>query len=346
MNAVTPKLSISYDTGDVAYDPVEQEFTLSTEVLTSGFEVALEVTDADQATNVYLLSARLLGTRPSVVGSIANLKLGKGGRTAVATAPVFSGRDLTYSLVAAPVGVSIDAATGLVTIVATAELSAAPITVKARNAAGAATLTFSLTVVGVIATDFTSATALSDVSFLRTLAPSWTHDAGGFARLVLTGNSRAHGDWVKAAGDGLYRVLARWSGATLTPSVDRRFCFSARVGRIGNDWTGIRVETFATTAGDRRLHIREYSGASGATKSLATVNVGWDYDTWYWLDVEISGTSVKGRLYPENGAAPGWQVVATTSVTAAGAFGPGGFPALEQSPTIDIKRLEYHPLAA
>ena len=138
MNAVTPKLSISYDTGDVAYDPVEQEFTLSTEVLTSGFEVALEVTDADQATNVYLLSARLLGTRPSVVGSIANLKLGKGGRTAVATAPVFSGRDLTYSLVAAPVGVSIDAATGLVTIVATAELSAAPITVKARNAAGAA----------------------------------------------------------------------------------------------------------------------------------------------------------------------------------------------------------------
>ncbi len=348
MNAVTPKLNISYDTGDVAYDPAQREFTLSTEVLTSGFEVALEVTDADQATNVYLLTAKLIGTRPAVVASLADVALASGARTEVATAQAFSGANLFYALAEAPAGVGINEATGVVTIVGTAPLSAARVTVKAINAAGFASLTFCVTVTGasVVATDFSSAGALSDLSFLHSLAPSWTYEAGGYARLVMSGNSRAHGNWVKAAGDGLYRVLARWSGASLTPSVDRRFCFGARIGRNVNDWTGIRVETFSTTAGDHRLHIREYTGSTGVTKSLSTVSVAWDYDAWHWLDVEISGNSVKGRIYPENAAAPDWQAVAITSVTGAGAFGPGGFPALEQSPIIDVKRLEYRPLTA
>lgn len=354
MNAVTPRLAISYDTGDVAYDPVEQEFALSAEVLAAGFEVALEVADADQTTSVYLLSARLLGIRPAVVGTIADVVLAQGGGAEVATAGVFSGAGLSYALAAAPAGVGIDAVTGLVTIAAGTPLTTAPITVKASNAAGSASLTFALTVTvsgagsgpSVVVTDFTAPAALADLGFLHTVAPSWTHVADGFARLVPTGSSRAHGDWSKAVGDGLYRVLARWSGAGLTPSVDRRFCFGARIGRNGNDWSGIRVETFATTAGDRRLHIREYTGSTGVTRSLSTVNVAWDYDTWYWLEVEIAGASVKGRLYPAAGAAPDWQAVATTSVIGAGAFGPGGFPALNQSPTIDIKRLEYHPLAS
>ncbi len=349
MNAVTPRLNISYDTGEVAYDPVEQEFTLSEEVLAAGFDVALEVVGADHSTSVYLLSARLLGTRPAVIGTIADIALTLGCPAEIATAAAFSGADLSFALVAAPTGVSIDAATGRVSITADALLTAAPITVKASNAAGAASLTFALTVnvagPKVVATDFTDPAALAELGFLHTLAPSWTHVADGFARLVPTGASRAHGDWSKAAGDGTYRVLARWSGADLTPSVDRRFSFGARIARKVNDWTGIRVETFATGVGDRRLHIREYTGSTGATRSLSTVEVGWAYDTWYWLEIEIAGTSVRGRLYPEAGTAPDWQVVATTSVIGAGAFGPGGFPAVSQSPTIDIKRLEYRPLA-
>jgi len=52
---------------------------------------------------------------------------------------------------------------------------------------------------------------------------------------------------------------------------------------------------------------------------------------------------VRGRVYAEAAAAPGWQVEAATGQLDPGAFGPGGFPASGRSPLIDIRQLEYAP---
>ncbi len=78
---------------------------------------------------------------------------------------------------------------------------------------------------------------------------------------------------------------------------------------------------------------------------VATASVGWQWNSWYWIEVELDGTSVKARLYPEADAAPDWQVAGTVTYTAPGAFGPGGFPLPTGGPSIDIKRLEFVPLS-
>ena len=75
----------------------------------------------------------------------------------------------------------------------------------------------------------------------------------------------------------------------------------------------------------------------------AAAVVGWAWDVWQWVELEIEGTMVRARVYPEAAAAPDWQVVGTTDQTAAGAFGPGGQPASGRSPVIDLRRLEVHP---
>ena len=46
VQALRPLPSHAYDTGEVAYDPVEQEFTLSEEVLAAGFDVEVVAADA------------------------------------------------------------------------------------------------------------------------------------------------------------------------------------------------------------------------------------------------------------------------------------------------------------
>lgn len=354
MNAVTPmnaasgpKLTFDYNQDVLARDPASGEIRVPPAILADGLEFVVTAHDANgTATGAYLLTLRALGLPPRAVGNLADLLLDQGpGTTGVATAPAFSGEALTFALEQAPRAVTIDATTGMLTIATAAPLVEQEVRVRASNAAGSAVQSFTLTVQATV-TVFDRESSLADVSFLSAQAPAWSLTRDGYARLIPAPTARAHGVWSKARGDGLYRALVRWSGATLAPSLDRRFSFGARVRKQGADWSGIRVETFATSAGDRRLHIREYTGVSGVTRSLDTVTVNWAYDTWYWVEVEIVGASVKGRLYPEEGTAPAWQVAATTSQTADGGFGPGGFPALDQSPVIDIRRMEFLPLPA
>lgn len=193
-----------------------------------------------------------------------------------------------------------------------------------------------------VVTVFDSADALAQVTYLGYVAPSWTLQ-DGFARLVLEGGSRAHGDWSGAGGDGLYRCLVRWSGADLPYSVDRRFSFGARVDRVGTTWTGVRIDAYATSFGVKKLQLRAYTGVQGATVVLATADATWEYDAWHWLEVELAGGAVKARIFPEAAAAPDWQVSGTTTQTSPGAYGPGGFPALDRSPVIDVRTLEHRP---
>jgi hypothetical protein len=188
-------------------------------------------------------------------------------------------------------------------------------------------------------TSFETAGALDRVSFLSVSPPSWTQ-ATGFARLVPSATVRAHGDWSGAGGNGLYRTLVRIGGGQPV-AIDRRFSFGARVKLVNGNWSGIRVETFETATGEKRLHIREYTGQSGTTISLATTPVDWTYDAWHWLEIDIADATVRGRIFREGAAAPDWQVSAVTQQLAPGAFGPGGFPSGGVAPVIDIRKLEF-----
>jgi hypothetical protein len=188
-------------------------------------------------------------------------------------------------------------------------------------------------------TSFEKAGELDKVSFLGAVPPSWTQ-ATGFARLVPSGTARAHGDWSGAGGNGLYRTLLRIGGG-LPVAIDRRCSFGARVKLVNGNWSGIRVEAFETATGEKRLHIREYTGQSGTTISLATMPAAWTYDAWHWLEVDIADAAVRGRIYPEAAVAPDWQVSAVTQQLAPGAFGPGGFPSGGVAPVIDLRQLEF-----
>jgi hypothetical protein len=190
-------------------------------------------------------------------------------------------------------------------------------------------------------TSFETAGALERVSFLGAVPPAWTQEEG-FARLVPSEMARAHGDWSAAGGNGLYRCLVRLGGGQPVAS-ERRFTFGLRVRLADGDWSGVRVETYETATGEKRLHVREYTGTSGATISLATTPVAWSHDAWHWLEVDLADAAVRGRIYPEAAAAPDWQVSAVTRQLAPGAFGPGGLPSGGVAPVIDIRTLEFVP---
>ncbi len=254
-------------------------------------------------------------------------------------------------------GISIDPTTGAVNIVSGAERSSIAIKVSFQPTEEAELQEFLVAITDLNAansalTVFDDDTALGKMNFLGYLAPQWSLLTEGdrtFARLIPDSSSRAHGDWSNAKGDGLYRTLVRFDWRDQEYSLDRRFSFGARVVKAGNDWHGIRVDAYENSAGERKLHLREYTGQKGMTKGLATADVGWEHGEWMWFEVEVDGTSIKARLYPEAETAPDWQVTVTTTQVALsdldpGAFGPGGFPALNESPVIDVCEISYEPL--
>jgi hypothetical protein len=145
-----------------------------------------------------------------------------------------------------------------------------------------------------------------------------------------------HTAWKKFAGDGLYRVLLSFNRDD-TPVLDRRVGLAARVRNVGADRYGVRLELYET-GGARKIHLREYTGSSGNTTSLATAAAEWDYETWQWFELEVVGTTVRGRIYSENESAPAWQVSATVSEVGAGAFGPHLFPA-KAAKVVDIRTI-------
>jgi hypothetical protein len=230
-----------------------------------------------------------------------------------------------------------------VTIATDAPLAAAPVIVRASNAAGTATQGFTVTVRSTV-TAFDQAGRLAELGFIADVAPTFTQEAG-FARLVPGTTANVHGDWSKALGDGRYRCLARWGGASTPQTVLRPFWLSARFRRVAGNSFGVRADLFENASGQRELQLRQYTGAATATVELAAaVVVGWAWDAWHWVELEIDGTRVRARVYPEAAAAPDWQIAGTTDQTGPGAFGPGGQPRSGGSPVIDLRRLEVHPL--
>lgn len=278
-----------------------------------------------------------VGTLPAVAWP-----LGAGSRT-VSAAAGFSGAGLVYSLATAPAGATIDAVTGLVTVPTSAALAAAPVTVRATNAAGSATQSFTVTV-RAEATTFATAAALAEMSFVSEgAAPAFSLDAaGGFARLVPASEGATHGTWSRAAGDGVVRALVRWTAAA---AIDRPVGLVARLAKSGSDLRGLRLDAFLAS-GVTRLDLRQYAGsAASSTAIAASVAVPWANDAWTWLEIEVDGAAVRGRLYPEAAAAPAWQIAGTTTHLTAGGAGFGGFGRFGQRPQIDIRRIEYLPAA-
>lgn len=163
------------------------------------------------------------------------------------------------------------------------------------------------------------------------------------ARIKPADTGRLHTDFKPAGGDGLYRCLLSFDGAELAYSLDRRVGFAGRIRRVGSDYFGIRLEMFTTQAGDKRLHLREYTGSTGIATQLATVPGTWSFGTYYWLELEVVGENVRGRIYAEADEAPDWQIEAKTTQLDAGAFGPHAFAAAGAASTIDVKRIEFIP---
>ena len=135
----------------------------------------------------------------------------------------------------------------------------------------------------------------------------------------------------------------RWNAADTAKAVSP-FLFGARVARSGANFSGLYVEAARVSGTERQLRLLQYTGAGSATTLRGSVTNAWVWFTWYWFEMEILGSAVRARLYAEDAAAPAWQLEATTSHAAAGAFGPAAFPA--GTPTLDIRRLEFVAAAA
>jgi hypothetical protein len=270
---------------------------------------------------------------------------GSGLRTISAQAG-FAGAGLAYALSEAPAGVTINPGSGLIGVPTEAPIAAGAVTVHAANAGGAVSQTFAVTVreAGVVSV-FDSAAALDEVTFIPSAgAPSWSYDAGGFCRLVPANTGRTNGDWRRAGGDGRYRALVRWTH----PQVEAGrhyfpFIFGAGVSLAGSDFSGRFVEVFQHSNTGTRLRISAYTGTGSVITTLASSEPAWQWNTWYWVEMEAAGTTLRARIYPEGAAAPDWQVAQEFAAPAAGAFGPGAFARDGQVSRVDVRRLEYRP---
>ena len=331
-------------TGAGVIDAATGVVSLPTAALVASATVTVTASNSGGSASVsFRLSVVAAVVPPAAVGSIADVVLRLDDATTVSTQANFSGTDLVYSLLAAPAGVTIMAGSGLVSIAATTALAAARVTVQARNSAGTATQSFALTV-RALASVFDVAARLADVAFVyENSAPSWTLKSG-LARLVPGTTGRLHGDWSLAGGDGLYRCQVRWNATDTNRNGASPFLFGARIARSGSNFTGLYVEASRISNTERQLRLLDYTGAGTATTLRGTVASAWVWYTWYWFEMEVVGASVRARLYADDATeAPAWQLQATTTTAGAGAFGPGAFPL--GTPAVDIKRLEFAPVA-
>ncbi len=330
----------------VAIDAGAGAVSVPTAAALSGEVVVRAANVVGAATQRVAVEVRSVVGRPTPVGTpgAAVFLQGTGVQTVSAQA-FFAGEGLVYALAAAPAGVTINPGSGLVSVPTEAAFAAAPVTVRASNAAGSATQTATVTV-RATRTVFDGAAALGDVKFLfPSTAPAWSFNAGGFARLT-SGADRAHGDWGLALGDGRYRALARWSAGVAAPEQSRPFGLIGRMVRTGANFQGVRVDAVLQAGGARVVQLRDYTGKTTVSTTLRQAQVAWTWDAWWWLEAEFEGATVRARLYPEGAEAPAWQVTATTTALAPGAFGPTTHVTVDgQIPVADIRRLEYLPLA-
>ena len=338
-------LAFSVSGAGATVDAATGRVSLPTGTLRTNVTVKVTATNSGGSASVsFRVTVAAALPAPSTVGTLPAVvwPLGAGART-VSTQAGFAGAGLSYALVTAPAGATIDAGTGLVTIPTNAALVAAPVRVRATNASGSAEQGFTVTV-RVEATAFATAASLAEMSFVSEgAAPAWTLDAaGGFGRLVPVSEGATYGLWTRSAGDGSYRALLRWTAAAV---VDRPVSLTARFAKSGSDFRGLRLDAFVAS-GAARLDLRQYAGSGTISTAIAaSVAAAWANDIWTWLEIEIDGATVRGRLYPETAAAPAWQIAGTTTHLTAGSAGFGGFGRFSQRPQIDIRRMEYLPAA-
>jgi hypothetical protein len=162
---------------------------------------------------------------------------------------------------------------------------------------------------------------------------------------VPASDGRAFGDWVGASGDGLYRCLARWTSSNSGAAGYSPMSFGARITKTGANFSGIYLEFFQPSGGARRFRIMQFTGSGTGAELVKQIYPDWDWNTWYWIEMEIDGPSMKARFHAETAAVPDWQLQVSTTLTGPGAFGPGGEPRSGGVPLIDIRRIEYRPLS-
>ncbi len=347
----------------VAIDPATGALTLLTDLPSDGAEVVVTASNTvGTAVARFRLTVRIapealpdtgpdIGAErplapPVALGQIADAVFALGTGTASLSGQAgFAGEALTYALAEAPEGVFVHPGSGLVVIPRDRPLDRARVVLLAQNAAGAAAQTFTVSLRRRTA-DFADPALLGDVVFpFDPDQPAWTHDPAGFARLVPPLKTRVHSRWAGAEGDGRYRCLARWMAGNPEALGARPFSFTLRLVQKGADLAGLRVDVAQPGAGQRMLQVHQYTGSATASTMLGWRAVGWDWGQWTWVEAEIDGAQLRARLYAEGMAAPDWQLAVPVTVPDGGAFGPGGFPRLSVSPDIDIRRLEFHPLA-
>jgi hypothetical protein len=89
----------------------------------------------------------------------------------------------------------------------------------------------------------------------------------------------------------------------------------------------------------------QFTGSGTSAGLVKQIYPDWEWNTWYWIEMEIDGPSMKARFHAETATAPDWQLQVSTTLTGPGAFGPGGEPRSGGVPQIDIRRIEYRPLS-
>jgi hypothetical protein len=192
-----------------------------------------------------------------------------------------------------------------------------------------------------LTTAFDSRDKLADLALISGSSPATiVHVEDGAHAQLAAGSGRVHTSWKATSSDGLYRMLLRVS-PDAEAILDRRVGFAGRIRREGADWFGVRLEVYEA-GGIRKIHLREYYGSGGNTRPLDTAGADWTYGAWHWLELEVKGASIRGRIYAETASTPDWQVTAESSQLQAGAFGPHLFPA-NTAKKIDIKRIDFVP---
>ena len=127
--------------GGAAIDPATGALTLPTDARRAGETVTVTATNSGGAATVGFAVTVLAA--PAASGAPDAAVFAVGSAATVDAGAVFTGDALVFALDAGPEGVTIDPATGLVTIPTGAALEGA-VTVRATNAVGSATATFAV----------------------------------------------------------------------------------------------------------------------------------------------------------------------------------------------------------
>jgi hypothetical protein len=131
--------------GGATVDAATGRVTVPTGAPLAGAQVTVTATNSGGSASVSF-KVTVAVAAPAAVGTLPDVSYTQGtGTKTVATAGAFSGAGVAYALMAAPAGVTINAATGVVSI-PTSALLAASVTVRASNASGSASQSFDVTV--------------------------------------------------------------------------------------------------------------------------------------------------------------------------------------------------------